>query len=211
MFDRSPISVVIVDDSELVVQGLRTMLAPFPLRVNVLSSSIGSIPPVTADVLLVDAFGHPEAGIDRVSKGVARGTFDHVALIAWRLSAERRVKAFEAGASAVLSKSAPANRIVEGIEAVVNGERIEQDFPDHVWRDVSVAGHGSALNPREAELLALTANGLTNTEVGAIMYIAPSTVKTYLKRVYKKIGVNNRAQATLRAVQLGLVGPDAEF
>ncbi len=211
MNTRPPITVAIVDDAELIIQGLRTMLHPHSGSVEVIASAIGVIPRVPADILIVDAFGAADAGVERVREGLETGCFKHVVLLTWRLSTDRRRRAFDAGASGILSKSAPARQLVESLQQVSQGHQVEDQFPTHVWGLQRHDDTNQQLNEREMELLALTANGLSNAEVAQIMFIAPSTVKTYLKRVYRKIGVNNRAQATLRAVELGLAGPDSEF
>jgi LuxR family maltose regulon positive regulatory protein len=61
------------------------------------------------------------------------------------------------------------------------------------------------LSPREREVLKLIANGLTNQEIAANLVIAPSTAKRHTVNIYNKLGVNNRAQATTRAHELGIL------
>jgi LuxR family maltose regulon positive regulatory protein len=61
------------------------------------------------------------------------------------------------------------------------------------------------LSPREREVLQLIALGLTNQEIAAKLVIAPSTAKRHTSNIYNKLGVNNRAEATARAYELGIV------
>ncbi len=61
------------------------------------------------------------------------------------------------------------------------------------------------LSPREREVLQLIAGGLTNQEIAAKLVIAPSTAKRHTSNIYNKLGVNNRAEATARAYELGIV------
>ena len=63
----------------------------------------------------------------------------------------------------------------------------------------------SALSPRETEILTLIAKGLSNKEIARSLDIGPETVKSYLKSVFIKLGVERRAQAVSRAQTLGLV------
>jgi LuxR family maltose regulon positive regulatory protein len=63
----------------------------------------------------------------------------------------------------------------------------------------------SALSPREADILTLIAEGLSNKEIARSLYIGPETVKSHLKSVFTKLGVEKRAQAVSRAQTLGLV------
>ena len=62
-----------------------------------------------------------------------------------------------------------------------------------------------SLSPREREVLQLIASGLTNKEIAAKLVIAPSTAKRHIINIYNKLGINNRAEATTRAYELGLV------
>ena len=57
--------------------------------------------------------------------------------------------------------------------------------------------HG--LSTREEEVLALIAQGMSNVEIGRELFLSVDTVKTYVRRLYSKLGVRNRAQAALRA------------
>jgi LuxR family maltose regulon positive regulatory protein len=62
-----------------------------------------------------------------------------------------------------------------------------------------------ALSPRETDILTLIAGGLSNKEIARSLYIGPETVKSHLKSVFTKLGVERRAQAVSRAQTLGLV------
>lgn len=67
------------------------------------------------------------------------------------------------------------------------------------------AGPGCALTDRELEVLRRMADGLTNAEIGRDLYIAEDTVKTHARRLYRKLGVSDRAHAVARAFRAGLV------
>ncbi len=203
------VSLVVINDVQLVVDGLVAMLTPHSRRVDVVGSEIGVLEPIEAEVALVDAFGHPNAGVDRVGEARALNCFEHVVLYTWKLSPAMAVEAIENGASGILSKSAPATELVEGIVAIANGERVVHDFPVHVWSPNWIETSDATLTARELELLALVATGLTNAEISRAMFLAESSVKTYLKRVYRKLGISSRAQAVMRAVELGIAGPGA--
>lgn len=205
----APISLVVINDVQLVVEGLVAMMAPHKKRIAVAGTCIGDIKPLEADLALVDAFGHPNAGVDRVREAMAVGTFGRVVLFTWKLSPAMAVEAIDNGAAGVLSKSASAVEIVEGLERIAQGERIVHEFPLHVWSPTWIETSDTSLTARELELLAFVASGLTNAEISRAMYLAESSVKTYLKRVYKKLGISSRAQAVMRAVELGIAGPPA--
>ena len=73
------------------------------------------------------------------------------------------------------------------------------------WRRPSESRLWQALSPRETEILTLIAGGLSNKEIARSLYIGPETVKSHLKSVFTKLGVERRAQAVSRAQTLGLV------
>ena len=59
------------------------------------------------------------------------------------------------------------------------------------------------LSPREKEVLALLARGLTNRQIGKALFISPVTVKVHVRHIFEKLGVSSRTEAALRAAQLG--------
>jgi DNA-binding NarL/FixJ family response regulator len=61
------------------------------------------------------------------------------------------------------------------------------------------------LSPRERQVLALLREGHSVPEVAATIYVSLSTAKTYVARLYEKLGASNRAQALMRAVEIGLI------
>lgn len=210
MSETDPTTAVIVSDSTLVVEGLRAMLNPYSKQVHVVAAVLGEIPGIHADIILLDAFGHPDAGIDRIKGAKKIGTFSKVALLVWQITEKNSQAAIAAGADAVLSKSSDAANIVASIKKVLAGETVVHEFPNQLWKDRWLGGGTVHLTPREVQMLALLASGLSNREIGSVMFIAESSAKTYLKRLYRKLDVSNRAQATLRAVELGLVGPGVD-
>jgi len=197
------VSMVIFDDSDVIIAGVHSMLAPFGERLQMVCAPVGRVAPVVADVALVDAHGHPELLMRRLNDVLSCGTFEHVAVYAWRVS-ERGAQAYlAAGASAVLNKAASAEQTARSIELVSEGKQVVDDFDDDPFRP-SWPSSDPALSSRDLEILALLARGYDNTEIGGELFLAESTVKTYVKRLYQSLGVHTRAQAVLRAVDMGL-------
>jgi ATP/maltotriose-dependent transcriptional regulator MalT len=60
-----------------------------------------------------------------------------------------------------------------------------------------------SLSRREKEVLALLAQGMSNAEIGHVLFISPVTVKVHVRHIFEKLGVRTRAAAVLRATQLG--------
>ncbi|HYY12319.1 MAG TPA: response regulator transcription factor [Kineosporiaceae bacterium] len=117
------------------------------------------------------------------------------------------VRAVEAGATGYLLKDTPRAQLVEAVRAAARGETVLAP---------SVAGRlltrmrtpaAEALTPREVQVLAGVARGLTNAEIGRELFIGEATVKTHLLRSFAKLGVDDRTRAVTAAMELGLLPP----
>ena len=125
-------------------------------------------------------------------------------------------RALEVGVSAFVTKAAPAAELLAAIRhaAVAAGSFIASGLGQAVARRHGAGAHGAggqragatpALSPREAEVLELLGQGLSVAAIGAAMYLSHSTAKTYVSRLYEKLGASNRAQALMTGLQLGLI------
>ncbi len=200
-----PITVALVNDYEIIVQGLAAMLSPFSDRVRVVEMTAGTEPKGRADVALFDTFAGRRHAIDRARDMVREGHVEHVLLYTWDAAPEFLMLAADAGVSGVALKSQEGTALVEVIERVAGGERIGLD-------DVHRGRHSRApdtLSTREQEVLALIALGMSNIEIGRELFLSVDTVKTYVRRLYAKLGVRNRAQAALCAAGYNVLPPEA--
>lgn len=128
------------------------------------------------------------------------------------------VDALRAGARGYLTKDAGAEEIHRAIEAVMSGRAaIDPAVQHHLVAAVS-SGPVDATSPertslpdgltaREAEVLALIAEGLSNGEIAARLVVSEATVKTHVNHVFMKAGVRDRAQAVAYAYRMGLAAP----
>jgi DNA-binding NarL/FixJ family response regulator len=92
------------------------------------------------------------------------------------------------------------------LEAAIRRVRAgEQVIPADVAARLAQRVSESSLTPREIEVLELVAKGLSNKEIGGVLRTSAGTVKTHLKRIFVKLGVTDRTEAALTAVQRGLV------
>ena len=91
-------------------------------------------------------------------------------------------------------KSRSADALVTAIERIGRGERVGID-----GAGAAAGGAPVELSERESEVLALIAKGLTNAEIADELYLSIETIKTYVKRLYAKLDVHNRAQAAAAA------------
>jgi DNA-binding CsgD family transcriptional regulator len=99
-------------------------------------------------------------------------------------------------ASLVITDSTPADILVAAVVAATH----------HPLRE----RHTQDLSPREVEILRMVARGLSNTDIAEQCFVAPNTVKTHLSRIYKKLGVNDRASAVYRAISSGIIPATAQ-
>ncbi len=199
------VTVGILNDYEVVVRGVAAMLAPYDDRVRVVhlatdneatsSSDMSADSEVSADVALFDSFAGRRHSLSRAAEMVATGRATHVILYTWDAAPEFVRAAQQIGVSGVVLKTRSADALVDAIERVASGEKVGFDAalaPRPAARAVE-------LSDREAEVLALIAKGLTNAQIADELYLSIETIKTYVKRLYAKLDVHNRAQAAVAA------------
>ena len=111
--------------------------------------------------------------------------------------------------SGYLSKTLTARELVGALEAVHAGEVVVSESPDAVTPSGSLdwPGRPEGLTDREAEILALITQGRSNAEIAALTYLSPNTIKSYIRTLYRKIGVESRTRAVLWGVDNGFL-PD---
>jgi DNA-binding NarL/FixJ family response regulator len=128
-----------------------------------------------------------------------------VVVYSWNLDPALISAAVANGASAYLSKALPAGQLVAALQAVHRGE--EPDDPQGKGAATVVGGdwpgREEGLTQREAEVLALIAQGLSNEEIAGRTLLSINSVKTYIRSCYRRIGVKNRANAILWALDHG--------
>jgi DNA-binding NarL/FixJ family response regulator len=200
-----PLRLALVNDYEIIVRGLHSMLSDYRDRVVVVEHDIRGIPEEQVDVALFDTFAGRRDAIARAAAMVDSGNVRHVVLYTWDASAEFLDAARASGASAVVLKSATGDDLVSALERVAAGERLGLD---HVTRSPG-ADPDEALSMREREVLAMLALGNSNAEIARELYLSVDTVKTYVRRVFRKLGVHNRTQAALLAQEYHLAPPPA--
>ena len=118
-------------------------------------------------------------------------------------------QAIAAGAAGYLAKSADRSDVCDAIAAVARGETVLDPSLQAALLG-QVRAHGvddtrPILTSREHEILVLMADGLNATEIGARLFVAPSTVKTHVGHIYEKLGVSDRAACVAQAMRRGLL------
>ena len=114
-------------------------------------------------------------------------------------------RALDTGASAYLNKTASVPEVLGAIRhAAVAARTFSATGLSEALRRINYVNERIALSPRERQVLSLLRDGRSVPEVAATLYVSLSTAKTYVARLYDKLGANNRAQALMTAVELGL-------
>jgi DNA-binding NarL/FixJ family response regulator len=205
----APITIALVNDYDVVVMGVANMLDAY--RERILIAELDASEPVTdsVDIVLYDSFAQAESDGTEVSALVANSRSRHVVVYTWNFHPELIESARRQGAHGYLSKALPASDLVDALEAVQAGEIVISE-PRARSRPASGGdwpGRREGLSDREAEILALITQGKSNAEVAAVTFLSPNTVKSYIRTVYRKIGVGSRTQAVLWGVRNGFT-PD---
>jgi DNA-binding NarL/FixJ family response regulator len=206
-----PIRVAIMDDYEVVVAGLHSMLASFSNRVHVVEL-VSQLPVESrVDVVLYDAFSR-ERVVGPV-ENVVRETDAKVVVYSWLADPDLVEEALAKGVSGWLSKSLTSEELVAALERVAAGAVVVSDDPgpDAPITEGSWPGKEHGLSPRESEVLALIAQGLSNQEIADRAYVSINSVKTYIRTCYRKIGVQRRTQALLWATKNGFLPARKRF
>jgi DNA-binding NarL/FixJ family response regulator len=189
----------VVNDYEVIVAGVRAMLAPYRERVEVVELDVRQDPEETVDVALFDAYGQPGLGLGRIRSLARDERVGAVAVYTWSLTKGSRVAAYQAGARGLIAKTLPADVLVDSIHAVARGQLVETggfrggtqgQWPGSQW----------GLTARESETLALLATGMTNRAIAEALFVSENTVRTHLKAIFRKLSITNRSQAVARAL-----------
>ncbi len=203
-----PIRLAIVNDYAVVVAGVAAFLSDE--RIDVVETG-ARLPVLTdVDIVLYDTFGQVQGdGIDL--EDFVRDSGAKVVIYSWNLQPELIERAVAGGASGYLSKVLTGPEIVAGLERIMDGEIVilAGDHETSVDGAGDWPGRAAGLSPREAEVVALIVQGLSNQEIADRAYLSINSVKTYIRFAYRKMGVDRRTQAVLWGLQNGFL-PDTE-
>lgn len=199
--------VIIADDHPSVRMGLIAVVNGEPDMIVVGEASNGDeafdqCSAQRADVVLMDLRMPGTGGLEAIAKMVAAGLpVRAVVLTSFDLD-EDIVRALRAGAKAFLLKDSTRTEIADTIRKVYRGEQI---LSPRIQSQLGKRLQREELTQRELEVLQLLVKGHSNKEICAALFIAEDTVRSHMRTLFQKLGVNARTEAAIEAVRSGLV------
>ena len=218
MVSTNKIKVLIVDDHQVVRQGLRTFLELHDDMAVVGEAGNGSaalemIRRLEPDIVLMDLVMPGLDGIAATRQAMALGTRTQVIALTSFAEDDKVFPAIEAGASSYLLKDVSPDALVEAIRAVHRGEaRLHPDIARKLMQATRVAHQASGGTPalagdltdREREVIRLVARGCSNHDIAQELVISEKTVKTHISHVLGKLNLDDRTQLAIYAIKKGL-------
>lgn len=214
------IRVLIVDDEPLVRQGLRMVLELSEEFEVVAEAADGAaalhvLENARVDVVLLDIRMPVMDGIDAARRVTGSPDGPVVVMLTTFSDDALIVGALRAGASGYLLKSMPPEEIRVAVREAASGRKslapsiVDRLVREYSERRVEPAPELTRLTERELQVLQAIAGGLSNGEIGNLLFVSEGTVKTHVAAILRKLGLRDRTQAAVAAYELGLVRPGA--
>jgi DNA-binding NarL/FixJ family response regulator len=217
---RQPVRVVLVNDEQIIIDGLRTMLASHREQVKVVGRVLASenlastIPDLGADVVLVDLHIQGASGLELAARLLEERPPFRVVVFTNDSEERRLFEALRLGVSGYLLKSLNGVQLADHLVRVADGQVVVD--PTMATR-IALRGaeFGGAemwpgsqlsLSQRESQVMALLVEGMSNRLIAAQLVVGEETVKTHLRSIYRKLGVNDRSHAVATVMRLGIFG-----
>ena len=210
------IRVVVVDGHTLTRYGMAGLIAGQPDielvgEADTVAAAVRAVTLERPDVVTID-LALPDGDGIRFARDLRDRHPDlGIVLLTSRDEDDVLFRALESGVSAFVAKSAPIGELLGAIRhsAVAASSFTAAGLAPAMARRAHAADR-LVLSPREEEALRLLGAGLSIPAIAGTMFVSQSTAKTYVARLYEKLGVSNRAQALMTAVRCGLLARQLE-
>lgn len=211
------IRVLICDDQEIVCEGLEKILASDP-QIQVVGlayngrEALELLPNTHPDVVLMDLKMPEMNGILATQRIRAAYPQVRVLVLTTYDDDEWLFDAIRAGASGYLLKDTPRSELIRAVIGTASGDSyvdpaVTGKLLNTLARNPAISQQPThiSLNERESKVLKLLAQGLTNADIAARLYLSEGTVRNYTSAIFSKLGVADRTQAAVAALRYGLV------
>jgi DNA-binding NarL/FixJ family response regulator len=215
------ISILIVDDQDLVREGLRMILDAEP-DLSVAgeaangSQALAQAHKLDPDVILMDVRMPEVDGIQATTQLIHGGCRARILMLTTFNLDEYVYRAMKAGASGFLLKHASREQLTGAVRTVAAGEallapvitrRLIEDFCRGPAPGSAASGTAARLSQRELDVVRLVAEGLSNAEIAARLYLSETTIKSHIARTLAKLSLRDRVQIAVFAYENGIVRP----
>jgi two-component system response regulator NreC len=214
----SPLRILLADDHTVVRQGLRKILEARPQWEVVAEAADGreavrQAEEVKPDIAIVDVAMPLLNGIEAVRQIARKAPGTRVLVLSMHADEAYVTQMLRAGASGYLLKDSADVDLLQAVDAVAVGKSffspaIARVIADDYLRqlaDRGITDRYELLSEREREIFQLIAEGKTNKEIAALLFLSPSTVDTHRSRIMEKLDVHSAAEIVLYAVRRGVI------
>ena len=223
---------IIADDHDLVRNGIQRMLANEPDLEVVAEATNGQeavqlCRRLRPDLVLMDVRMPEMDGLEATREIKEEQPAVSVLVVTTYENPDYLLEALKAGAAGYIMKDAPKRQLINAIRRVLNGESpLNQELATQLIRRLadepgqqkelspkpgrSQRASIESLTPRELEVLQVLAQGHSNPEIARSLVISRGTVKVHVQNIITKLGVSDRTQAVVRAIEMGLLAIESE-
>jgi DNA-binding NarL/FixJ family response regulator len=221
---HEPTRLAIVDDHQLAREGLRDMLAD-AVDIEVVGEAANGREALLLcsrlhpDLVLMDVRMPEMDGLAATREIKQRYPETSVMMVTMHENPDYLLEALKAGAAGYVLKDAPRDEVITAVRRVREGEAsLDPELAARLLRRLATENGGrgvarsadddltvASLTPRELEVLQLMQLGRTNRQVAEVLFISRGTVKRHVENIIAKLGVSDRTQAVVRALELGVL------
>ena len=216
-------TILIVDDHPLVREGLKSILKPAAGyevvgQAGNARDAIQIVKNLKPDLMLLDLVLPDKSGLElsREIRSISPPT--RIMIVSMHSKVDYIVKAFQAGATGYMTKESATERLLQGIESVLNSEYFMDGAVSHSVvekliqtpeKEIKITDAGyETLTQREQEIMVLLAEGYSAKEAAAKLFISPKTVENHRSNIMNKLGLHSSMELVRYAARLGLVDVD---